>query len=900
MPPFQGVVSKIQMPHLPRSGWRKTAVINTILAGVLAVVLIAFSIAAARISGSFGNAVFWSGSCNTASTVNLALHFLLNAVSTAILASSNFFMQVLSSPSRPEVNAAHAKKTWTDIGISSVRNLQFLSAFKIVFWIMFVLTSVPIHLVFNSSIFEIGYASGRWTTTLASESFVSGTPYYPPGASFLRGNGISVSNYGSYFDESSSTSLLIQSTAANASKWTRLDTHTCKSYIDSCEPLAGYRDIVMVMNTQLMNALNVSTVSSTADGWIPNDIFNMKTNFNLSGYNDGNGFNFTDLGIDSTGDGNFDDFWTQYMPLDSPNSLWYTTACSRQPYSQWKDRDKKGCIQSCSDVALTRWPNRIGFPYYNDSYSDGQLQPPPRVMVGGGIGYLNTSYCLAEPFNPTCMMGASVPLLITVTVCVLLKTLLSVAVVYRLREPVLATPGDAIASFIEHPDPTTVGQVTLGQPTLGLEVLQMVKRLEGWHFDTEAAFFESVLQRPRPWRKVGWSGLASVRRSAWLSGYLLIGGLFAAACSLFYLALRSYGSLSNSLRPVGEQNEATWASRVAVPVAIVMTNAPQLILTVGYFTYNSMFTRLIMVREWFSYAGATRPLRVTDPHGEQISTYRLQLPYRYSVPLLVLSSVLHWMVSNTLYIVIVYGDFYPSLYKVKGFVLDGVPANVDLPELRMQVAYSTRSILVSIIIAAVFAPAPLLMGLRRIKDSNMVGFPSNSLVMSAACHVSTVEAFLRPDPANRIPTIPLEERDVDPEQVTAQGQPLSQQPLLEAAVDIEMSDLGANTPRGSLDSPSEREDDGHTNDSPRASMDDSEDDTGMDEENTVGDLETALQRQERRVRLRISRSRLRWGEVQMPPSFREQWEGSEGPVGHLSFGTERQWLGEPKEGRLYI
>lgn len=32
----------------------------------------------------------------------------------------------------------------------------------------------------------------------------------------------------------------------------------------------------------------------------------------------------------------------------------------------------------------------------------------------------------------------------------------------------------------------------------------------------------------------------------------------------------------------------------------------------------------------------------------------------------------------------------------------------------------------------------------------------------------------------------------------------------------------------------------------------------------------------------------------------DQWAYLEEPVGHLSFGTKRQWVGEPKEGQLYI
>ncbi len=139
-----------------------------------------------------------------------------------------------------------------------MRNLVFLSPFKAAIWSMFVLTSVPIHLVFNSAIFEISNASGTWTMTLAAESFASGAPFYLPGASLLNGNN---GNDYKYFQKTRHTKA-IQYAATNASGWTKLDTDTCRTYIDSCRPRKEYGDIVIVMTSD-------NTTSFTADGWIP-------------------------------------------------------------------------------------------------------------------------------------------------------------------------------------------------------------------------------------------------------------------------------------------------------------------------------------------------------------------------------------------------------------------------------------------------------------------------------------------------------------------------------------------------------------------------------------------------------------------------------------------------------
>ena len=52
-----------------------------------------------------------------------------------------------------------------------------------------------------------------------------------------------------------------------------------------------------------------------------------------------------------------------------------------------------------------------------------------------------------------------------------------------------------------------------------------------------------------------------------------------------------------------------------------------------------------------SYASKAKALRVSSPKGVQRGTYWLQIPYRYGIPLLVCSGLLHWLVSQTLFLV---------------------------------------------------------------------------------------------------------------------------------------------------------------------------------------------------------------------------------------------------------
>ncbi len=100
---------------------------------------------------------------------------------------------------------------------------------------------------------------------------------------------------------------------------------------------------------------------------------------------------------------------------------------------------------------------------------------------------------------------------------------------------------------------------------------------------------------------------------------------------------------------------------VTIPELSILANTPQLILSLCYLVYNGLFTRIRAEIEWASYSTRHAPLRVTHSKGEQKSTYRLQLPYRWSVPLLIVSILLHWLFSNC---------FYVTLYEGKSWIPD--------------------------------------------------------------------------------------------------------------------------------------------------------------------------------------------------------------------------------------
>lgn len=89
----------------------------------------------------------YNGDCNTAGKINTGLHLVINILSTILLSSSNFCMQCLSAPTRAEVDLAHAKKIFLDIGILSTRNLRSIAWKRVILWWILGLSSLPLHLL---------------------------------------------------------------------------------------------------------------------------------------------------------------------------------------------------------------------------------------------------------------------------------------------------------------------------------------------------------------------------------------------------------------------------------------------------------------------------------------------------------------------------------------------------------------------------------------------------------------------------------------------------------------------------------------------------------------------------------------------------------------------------------
>lgn len=90
---------------------------------------------------------FHTGSCSTIQKLDTGLHVVINVLSTLLLGASNLCMQLLVAPTRREIDKAHKRYVWLDIGVPSVRNLRYISRERLVVCVILGISSVPLHFV---------------------------------------------------------------------------------------------------------------------------------------------------------------------------------------------------------------------------------------------------------------------------------------------------------------------------------------------------------------------------------------------------------------------------------------------------------------------------------------------------------------------------------------------------------------------------------------------------------------------------------------------------------------------------------------------------------------------------------------------------------------------------------
>ena len=616
--------SKRAQKHL--QGWRMGATLSAIAAATILLLNIIVTIAAsARNPEHGGLADIQDGNCAQSERIDFWLHLLINVLSTILLAASNYCMQCLSSPTRADIDKAHSQHRWLDIGIPSIRNLGSMSLFKLSLWWLLALSSIPLHLLYNSAVISTR-ASQEYDIYVGSPDLISGNVanWSMPVSTFF--------SYGYHTDDSAQYSEIYLDQFRNVSTWNKLDNDACiqayyKTYI------VGYGDVIAITSglnatVPLLHARKVSTF----------DTSNFKTQ-------------------------------------DWMCSAYSNLACDinqlRAKASSWALNDT-----------------------LNFSYDDLYSQQYP------------VEYCLSEPVDEQCKVQLSLVIVAVVIACNAIKLCCMLLVLWKQRSAPLVTLGDAIESFMLNKDTTTSGMCWANKKTF-----------------TNQQWEPSA----RPWlrQRHYWFASASIRR--WVLCNICSITTIIVAGILLNMGLDELHNNQSTFRDSGfgavnTNMMARWSfgGTSGILVTALIANIPQLLLSFLFLTYNGLYTCMLLADEWSGYAHERKPLRVTKPYKSQRSTYRLQLPYKYIIPLSTTSTILHWLVSRSLFLARV------TLYTSNG--------QEDLGNSVSTIGYSCIPLSIVLALGSITVLAGLLNGCRRYKP----GMPlagSCSAAISAACHL---------------------------------------------------------------------------------------------------------------------------------------------------------------------
>ena len=617
-----------------------------------------------------GLGLAFEGKCSTVNSWTTWLHVLINGLSSVLLSASNYTMQCLCSPTRKEIDQAHARGDWLDIGVPSVRNIWRMNWRRTVLWWLLALSSIPIHLLYNSAVFK-SLAANQYYIMVVNEDFLQGN---------VSGNWSESSVY-------EQTSLLeAEAVQRQFTKHNAYMNDTLVHNLTNTDCMQAYA------SSFVSDYLSLLAVTSAQEDQTNDTVFHMDAIY---------------YGMDLKGG---------YLPY------------------YWICLDEDGAM---------------------DAYNACDLGKALGTADGWTIANQKIDYCLALVSEPHCQLQFSIQILATVIVMNACKCICMFLTLRRQREEPLVTVGDAISSFLNRPDKLTKGRCLMGKVDIHRGPLRWRLRAAGKTSNTAPlpVTYHVPLQRR-------WFAAASTKR--WLitmclciaalvtAGILLGRGVRNLTSYVSFTDAFSMGFGSVDARALIDADLPQGGSGGLVS-AVLLANLPQAIVSFLYLTYNGLFTCMLLSYEYSKYGptGRKRPLRVTTPYGQQRksqdrisaqmlcltppylgSSYFLQLPYRYSIPLIVASATLHWLISQSIFLVRV------SVYDYQGDY-DGRDHS--------EVGYSCLPILLTVLLGISMLLVAVGSGFRKFASHIPVA-GSCSVAIAAAAHQpkSDVDAAVLP------------------------------------------------------------------------------------------------------------------------------------------------------------
>ncbi|KAK5697818.1 hypothetical protein LTR17_023785 [Elasticomyces elasticus] len=564
---------------------------------VLMLNLILTIIAATKFGSAEGVGTVFTGSCDTVNSWTTWLHVLINALSSILLSASNYTMQCLCSPTRKEIDEAHAKGDWMDIGVASVRNIWKIRWTRQVVWWCLALSSVPIHLLYNSAIFKALDANVYIAATVNSD-FLTGLPFDKTIVSSQGSiNSIidipALQGVQSFFAENLQNASLVQ------------------NFTNS--------DCIAAYGTAFVSGHSHVLMITSAHGEVSNDTVFSFDQGTYSKYNGGGGPPYDWICTDTV----------QYL---------YTEYC---------------------DIASVR-----------------------RQASDWSMNHAKIDYCLAQISPSHCKLQFSLHILVTVIVMNACKSVCMFLTLYQQKDETLVTIGDALSSFLDRPDERTKGRCLMAKVDMSKGPLRW--RASGVENTPNTNPLPVTYYAPI---RRHWFAGATVLR--WCITMGLCAGALMIGCAL--LAVGAAGTQNFlSGQSVFSLGFGAVDSRSMINInlpqggasglvsAVLLANLPQATVSFLYLTYNGLFT----------------------------------------LPLLVASGTLHWLISESIFLARI------SVYS------NGETSDQDDYS---EVGYSCLPILCVVLLGTAMLFCALGMGCRKFASSMPVA-GSCSVALAAACH----------------------------------------------------------------------------------------------------------------------------------------------------------------------
>lgn len=303
-------------------------------------------------------------------------------------------------------------------------------------------------------------------------------------------------------------------------------------------------------------------------------------------------------------------------------------------------------------------------------------------------------------------------------------------VAFRIHDDPLITVGDAIESFLIAPDKTTAGRcLTTKQKEVAAS--ERAARLR----QSPGGSQRPLSSSPETWQltRQRWFSAASKRRwslciALFALALIVIGVLLAWAVSSLpdsksvkTLWGYGFGTVHPQALISGWSIAYMTNSNKQILASVLIANLPQPLLSFLYLTLNGLCTSMFLADEWSRFGRHKKPLRVSTPKPGQRKTYFLQLPYRIALPLMGMSGLLHWLVSQSIFLAVV------AEYATTGSLYDSVAVATC--------GFSPFAMCAVLVAGAIIIIFAICLGYRRF-DGSMPLVGSCSTAISAACHAA--------------------------------------------------------------------------------------------------------------------------------------------------------------------